>query len=143
MRELDTREAYLIYLPSGTRLEADSLALEEAVWWHQVGCWRLEPVKQKVRRHTGGSGDKSVNSEEASLQRLSGGPPCSPPLYHPVAERQLASMGWLASRGPLEGHWCYMLVGLPLPPPLKPHAHSPRSHSKPSISLRPRQNYAI
>ena len=36
-----------------------------------------------------------------------------PPEAHlattdPVATRRLASTGWLASGGPLEGHWCYV-----------------------------------
>ena len=65
-----------------------------------------EPVKQKVRRHKGGSGDKRVGSVEASLQRPSRGPPRSPPLCHSVAESRLASMEWLASGGPLEDRWC-------------------------------------
>ena len=44
----------------------------------------------------------------ASLSRPAGGPPCGPPLCHPVAEGWLASMGWVASGGPLEGRWCYV-----------------------------------
>ena len=43
----------------------------------------------------------------ASLQRPSGGPPCSPYLCNPVDEGRLASMGWLSSRGPLKGWWYY------------------------------------
>ena len=45
----------------------------------------------KSRRYRGGSEDKRVGSVEASLKRPTGGTPCKPPLYHPVAE------GWLAS----------------------------------------------
>ena len=36
---------------SGTRLEADSVLLEEVVWRHQVGYWCPEPVKREVRWH--------------------------------------------------------------------------------------------
>ncbi len=54
-------------------------------------------MKQIVKSHRGGSGDKRVGSEEASLWTSNGGPPCSPPLCHPVAESRLASMGWLDS----------------------------------------------
>ena len=35
-------------------------------------------MKQKDRRHSGGSVDDKVGSEEGSLQGPSGGPPCSP-----------------------------------------------------------------
>ena len=55
----------------------------------QVGCWRPEHVKWKVRWHGGGSGDKRVGSGKASLWRPSRGPPCRPPLCHPVDEGQL------------------------------------------------------
>ena len=48
----------------GTRLEANSVSLEEAVWRHQVGCWMLESVNCVVRRHRGGSGDEEVGSQE-------------------------------------------------------------------------------
>ena len=65
-------------------------------------------MRWKVRRQRGGPEEQGVGLEEASLQRLSGGPPCRPPLCHPVAEQQLASMWWLASGGLLEGHWCYV-----------------------------------
>ena len=65
-------------------------------------------MKWKVRRQRGGSGDKRVDSEEASLWRPFGGPPCSPPLCHPVAEGQMVSMWWMASGGPLEGRCCYV-----------------------------------
>ena len=59
-------------------------------------------MKQKVRRHQQNSRVRIVGSEEASLQKPSGGLPCSPPLCHPVAEGWLASMGWIASGGHLE-----------------------------------------
>ena len=52
-------------------------------------------------RHRRGAEEQGVGSEEANLQRPSGGPPCSSPLRHPVAERQLAFTGWLALAGPL------------------------------------------
>ena len=78
-----------------------------------VGYWRPEPVKWKVRRHRGRPGDKRVGSEEASLQRLLRGPPCSSPPCCSVAEGWLASMGWLASGFPLEGHWCYVCRDCP------------------------------
>ena len=78
---------------SGIRLLVKSLPLEEAIWRPQVACCGTEPVEQKVRRHKEGSGYKSIGSDEASLQRTSGGPPCNPSLYHPLAERRLASMG--------------------------------------------------
>ena len=48
--------------------------------------------------------DIRVGSQVASLWRPSRGPP----LGHPVGERQLVSMGWLASKGRLEGRWCYV-----------------------------------
>ena len=99
---LGTEEASLHNPPSGTRLEADSVLLEEAEWGHQIGYWRPEPVKWKVRWHRGGSEDKRVGSEEASFQRPSVGPPCRTPLCHPVAERQLAT------GAPLKGRWCYV-----------------------------------
>ena len=57
----------------------------------------------KIRRHRGGSEDKRVSSEVASLQRHSRGPPCSPPLCHIVDEDWVVSTGWLSSRGPLKG----------------------------------------
>ena len=80
----------------------------EAKWQHQAGCWRSEPVKHKIRRHRGGSGDKRAGSEVAILPRPSGGPLCNPPLCHPVAEGWLASTGWLASGDRLEGRGSYV-----------------------------------
>ena len=77
------------------------MPLEEAVWRHQVGCWRPEPLKHKVRWQRGGLGDKRVGSEEATCRRPTEGPPCSAPLCHPVAETWLASTGLLTSGGPL------------------------------------------
>ena len=65
-------------------------------------------MKQKERCRGGGSVEKGVGSEQASLKRPSRGPPCSPNLCHPVAETQLAPMEGLASLGPLEGRWCYV-----------------------------------
>ena len=52
--------------------------------------------------------DQTVGSDEASLQRSSRRPPCKPLPYHPVTERQLASMGRLSSVGALEGRCCYV-----------------------------------
>ena len=46
--------------PRGSRLEADSMALEGAVWRQQVGCWRLEVMKQRVKRHKGGPEEQGV-----------------------------------------------------------------------------------
>ena len=69
---------------------------EEAGGRHQVGCWRPEPPKQKIRRHREGSENKRVVSKEVGLWRL-------------------ASMGCMASRGLLTaagavfvGITCYM-----------------------------------
>ena len=86
-------------------LQANRVPLEEA-----ASSWLLETrTSEAVRKEAqGGSGDAWVGPEEASLWRPSRGPPCSPPLCHSVAERQLVSIGWLASGGPLEGHWCYV-----------------------------------
>ncbi len=67
MRRLDTEEACLLMPFSGTRLQVVSLPLEEAVWWHQVGSWRPEPVKWKIRKHRGGAGEGGIGTEEASL----------------------------------------------------------------------------
>ena len=93
MRGLGTEEVRLLKPPRGTRLESDSVPLEEAVWKHLVGWWRPEPVKWRIRRYRGGSGDKKVSTEEATLQRPSRGPHCSPPLCHPVTEGQPATTG--------------------------------------------------
>ena len=51
-------------------------------------------------KHREGPQELGVGSEEASLQRLSVGPHCSPPLCHPLANWWLASMG----RCPPEAH---------------------------------------
>ncbi len=82
------------------------MPLEKSEWKRQVGCWMSDPVKWKDSRHRGGSVDNRVGSEEASLQRPSIGPRWSTPLFHPVYEGWLPSIGWLASGEPLEGHWC-------------------------------------
>ena len=66
-RGLDTEDASLHQPPSGARLEAGSVPLEEAEWIHQVGCWRPELVKRKDRRHRGGQGIKHI----ASLRQTS------------------------------------------------------------------------
>ena len=49
-----------------------------------------------------------IGPEEANLWRPSEGPPGSPPVCHQVADRWLASTGWLPSGGPLEGRWRYV-----------------------------------
>ena len=59
-----------------------------------ASSWQLET---RTRRHRGGPGDKNVGSEVASLWR---------PSLQLTSEGQLVSRGWLASGGPLEGHWC-------------------------------------
>ena len=64
--------------PTSTRHSVISVTLKQAVWRHHDGCWRPEPVTWNMRRHRGGSGDKRVGSEKASLQRPSGDPPCCP-----------------------------------------------------------------
>ena len=46
---LSTEEACLHWPPSGTRQPGEPVLLEEAVWRHQVGCWRAKPVKQNVK----------------------------------------------------------------------------------------------
>ena len=89
-------------------LDAESVPVMHAVWRHQGGCKRPEPVKQKVRRHKVEAGYIRVGSEEV---RLSRGPICSLTLYHPVAVRQLASLEWLSSSGPL-GWWGVVVLCL-------------------------------
>ena len=61
----------------------------EAVCRHQVGSWRPEPVKQKIRRNRMGYGYKRLDSEEASLWRHSEGMPCSSAKYKLSNRRHL------------------------------------------------------
>ena len=96
MRGLGTEEASLHLPLSGTGLSVDYVPLGDSEWMHQIGCCSPEPVKWTVRWHRG-SGDKRVGSKEAS----SGGPLCSPPLYHLVEERWVASTRWMAFGGSL------------------------------------------
>ena len=44
IRGFGTKEACLLLPFSSSRLEADPVPLEEAVWSNQVGCLRLEPL---------------------------------------------------------------------------------------------------
>ena len=52
--------------------------------------WLLEARTSKVENHEAQKRIKvkGVGSVEVSPQRPSRGPPCSPPLSHPLAERQ-------------------------------------------------------
>ncbi len=61
-------------------------------------------MKQRISSHRGGPEDKIVGSEVVSLWQPFRGPACNPPLFHPVDERWLATMGWLSSSGHLEGY---------------------------------------
>ena len=108
MRRLGTDVASHHYPASCMRPKADPVPLGLAEWWLQVGCWRLKPVRQNISRHRGGREDKRVGSVAACRQRSAGGPPCNPPLSHPVGEGQLADQWQLASGGPLVGRWCYI-----------------------------------
>ena len=93
------------------RLPAMSVPLQEAEWRHQIGCLRPESVKRNVRRHRGMPEEQVVGSEEASLQRPSQGPACSPLLSHPVADGHWPPWGgWpLEALGRVAGA---MFVGL-------------------------------
>ena len=63
---------------------------------HQVGYWRPEPVKLKIRGHRGGSGKQRVGLGEVSLQRhtqiLTLQPTSVPP-----SDRELAGLHRVAS----------------------------------------------
>ncbi len=107
MRRLGTEEASRHYPASNPRLEADPMLLELAEWWLRVGCGQPNPVKWNISRRRGGQEDKKVGSEVASLQQPASGPPCSPPLCHPVDKGRLAAMGWMSSSGLPVGRWCY------------------------------------
>ena len=56
-------------------------------------------MKQKVRRHRGGSGDGRGGPLEVHLAAH---------LCATLAEKELATMGWLATGSPLEGRWWYI-----------------------------------
>ena len=65
-------------------------------------------MKQKVRRHRG----ECLGLKEYALRtQASEGPPCSPPMCQPVAERQRACMGWLASGSPLDAAAAVLGIG--------------------------------
>ncbi len=82
------------------------MLLEEAVWWHQGGYWRPEPVKRNVRRHRTRPGGERVGSEEGSLWK--------PSEAHLAA--QLCATQWMRAGlhgvaglwGPLKGCWGYV-----------------------------------
>ena len=95
---LGTEDACLVQPPSGTRLQAQLVPLEEAVWRHQTGCWRPESVKWKDR---GGSGDKRVGSEEAAS-----GDPLEAHLASHLCITQRLRGGWPPWGGrPSEALW--------------------------------------
>ena len=62
-------------------------------------------MKQNGWRHRAWSGNKRVDSEDASLRRPSRGRPKAQFAAHPGL---LAAMAWLASVGPLKSRSCYM-----------------------------------
>ena len=70
-----------------------------------------KPVKWNISRHRGGQEDKRVDSVVACHWWSAGGPPCNPPLSHPVGEGRLANQWRLASGSPLVGHLCYVCRG--------------------------------
>ena len=69
------RRTCLLQPLSDTRLEAEPVQLEEAMWQHEVGCWRPESVKWKVRRHRGGPRNRPRGGKplEALQRQASGG----------------------------------------------------------------------
>ena len=68
IRGLGTEEASLHKPPSGTRLDADSVGLEEAEWRHQLA---FEGQNQQSRK-------PRIGTEEGSLRR-----PTLQPIYVP------------------------------------------------------------
>ena len=108
MRRLGTEAASRHYPAGHMRLEADPVPLGLAEWQLVVSYWPLKPVKWNISRHRGGQEDKRVGSVAACCWQYTSGPPCNPPLCHPVGEGQLAVQWWLASGGLPAGHWCYV-----------------------------------
>ncbi len=74
MRGRGTEDTCLHQPPRSNKWPAKPVPLEEAVWQHQVGYWRPEPVKWKIRRHRGGLGKQCIGSEEVSFTRPSRDP---------------------------------------------------------------------
>ena len=85
-----------------TTLGAEPVPLEEVMWGHEVGRWRPATVKQKIRRHRGGSRIKKW----AQRRQASRGPLGAHLATHLCGIQWLR--GWLASGGPLGGRWCYV-----------------------------------
>ena len=63
----------------------------EAVWKDQTDCWRPGPVKWKIGRNGGGSGEKKVGLEKAAC----GG----------SSRAHLCAMQWLRGGWPSHGGW--------------------------------------
>ncbi len=82
---------------SGTRLEANTEALEEAQWWHQVVYW--EAITSQV----------ALGRIRGKKSRLRGGQPPEAHLAAYLCATQCLMDSWPAWGGwPPEGRWCYV-----------------------------------
>ena len=118
MRRVGTEGASHHYPASNTRLEADPVWLGSVEWWLEVGCWTPKPVRWNISRHRGGQDDKRVGSVAACPWRPAGGPPCNPPLCHPVGEGGLATQGqscWFHVTIAVNAAWISCLYHYSLP----------------------------
>ena len=68
----------------------------------EAPSWMLQARTSDVERQEAQRG-VTGNIKWAQRWLASGAPPCSPPLYHPLAEGWVASTLWRDSGAPLEG----------------------------------------